>query len=193
MSATCHGCGTTLPPSKGPRAKKWCSERCRKAQYAGACIDCGGATDGSNGRGPNASVRCRACELDRVLIWTPEAIICAVREWADEHGGVPPTAIDWGHPYATDAQRAEFATGRWPWHTIVRRRFGSWNKGLIAAGFEPHLVLNRLPDVDEIVRLLQAGESTRAIAERYGVGREAVYMRLHNQGLRVSEVRRAAA
>lgn len=36
-------------------------DRQRKKQYAGECIDCGGPTDGSNGRG-NAPKRCAHCE-----------------------------------------------------------------------------------------------------------------------------------
>lgn len=26
----CEGCGTEIPPSKGPLARKWCSDTCRK-------------------------------------------------------------------------------------------------------------------------------------------------------------------
>lgn len=59
----CAGCAATLPPPKraGGRQQKWCSERCRKAQYAGVCVDCGAPTNGSNGRGERAAKRCKSC------------------------------------------------------------------------------------------------------------------------------------
>lgn len=36
----CVTCGAPLDPSTGP-PRKFCSERCRKAQYAEPCVDCG--------------------------------------------------------------------------------------------------------------------------------------------------------
>jgi hypothetical protein len=65
--ATCQGCGVALPAQQYVgRHRKWCSERCRKATlYAGRCIDCGGPTNGSNGRGPHAPVRCGDCNTRR--------------------------------------------------------------------------------------------------------------------------------
>lgn len=58
----CLGCGTAIAqPDYG--ARKWCSDRCRKTQYAGACIDCDATLNGSDGRGPNASKRCPSCQL----------------------------------------------------------------------------------------------------------------------------------
>lgn len=42
-------CGNELPPS----GRKWCSERCRKTQYRGGCMDCGGPTSGA--------ARCKSC------------------------------------------------------------------------------------------------------------------------------------
>lgn len=59
--STCQGCGAELLPSGGNRPRKWCSERCRRRTlYAGTCIDCGGPTDGSNGRA-RAPERCAGC------------------------------------------------------------------------------------------------------------------------------------
>ena len=56
---TCCGtCGTPLPPIKHG-ARKWCSERCRKEQYAKACSDCGTRIDGTT---PGKSKgRCHSC------------------------------------------------------------------------------------------------------------------------------------
>lgn len=39
--------------------RKWCSEPCRKSQYASVCVDCGAPTSGSDGR--RAEPRCRSC------------------------------------------------------------------------------------------------------------------------------------
>jgi hypothetical protein len=57
----CQACGKPLPPDKTNRPRKWCSDRCRKTQYAMPCVDCGTATNGSWGRGPRAPQRCHAC------------------------------------------------------------------------------------------------------------------------------------
>jgi hypothetical protein len=50
--SVCHGCDAQLPPTApGGRPRKWCSERCRKSQYAGVCEACGSPRrDGSAGR-----------------------------------------------------------------------------------------------------------------------------------------------
>ena len=39
--------------------RKWCSEPCRKSQYAGTCVGCGEPTNGSGGR--VAHPRCNTC------------------------------------------------------------------------------------------------------------------------------------
>lgn len=57
---TCAGCGTEIPPSKAGRPRKWCSEKCRKAQYSGTCERCGKPTNGYAGPGL-ASSRCIDC------------------------------------------------------------------------------------------------------------------------------------
>lgn len=47
--SVCHGCGGPLAPSKAPgRPRKWCSERCRKAQYDQQCVHCGGRASGTD-------------------------------------------------------------------------------------------------------------------------------------------------
>ena len=59
----CAGCGEMFPvrKKKALNRAKWCSERCRKAQYSSPCVDCGAPTNGSDGRGPNAAKRCQKC------------------------------------------------------------------------------------------------------------------------------------
>lgn len=50
LDGACAGCGAPLAPSEG-RPRKWCSERCRKAQYSVPCEDCGAPVNGNDGRG----------------------------------------------------------------------------------------------------------------------------------------------
>lgn len=59
----CATCGTAILNAKGRR--RFCSERCRKAQYAGTCTDCGNPTSGSEGR--RAEPRCPSCAMRRAL------------------------------------------------------------------------------------------------------------------------------
>lgn len=56
----CGTCGTSLlPPSKPGPPRKWCSERCRKEQYAKACSGCGTRISGCD---PGKSKgRCVSC------------------------------------------------------------------------------------------------------------------------------------
>lgn len=54
--------------------------------------------------------------------WTREEIIEAIRGWAAEHGK-PPSADDWRQ-----------STEEHPTQMTVRNHFGSWSKGIIAAG-----------------------------------------------------------
>lgn len=130
--------------NRGPgREREWCSERCRKAQYAGTCVDCGAPTSGSEGR--RAEPRCPPCTaikngLERT-VWTRETIIAAIRDWATKYGE-PPGAFDW-QPWSARnvihdelrARRFEDAGGRWPSITAVCGVFGSWNAAIEAAGF----------------------------------------------------------
>jgi len=59
---SCRGCGIPIEqPGRGAR-RIWCSERCRKAQYQGACEACGAPTHGGDGRsGPKVSTLCFSC------------------------------------------------------------------------------------------------------------------------------------
>lgn len=131
----CQGCETLLPPSNGPRARKWCSDSCRKRTlYSGTCVDCGGATDPSNGRA-NAATRCRNCHNAYRTKWTPEAIVDAIRRWNDAHGR-PPGAREWNTTLARKAG-LPFRGHEYPGTDTVQTAFGSWNAAIEAAGFEP--------------------------------------------------------
>jgi hypothetical protein len=62
------------------------------------------------------------------VVWTAEQIVAAIRRWAAEHGGRPPTYEQWeqGDPRS-----------RRPTSLTVRNRFGSWAEGIRAAGYSP--------------------------------------------------------
>jgi hypothetical protein len=68
--------------------------------------------------------RSRPSSPVRGAVWSPDDVIAAIRRWADEHGGVPPTNGQWvkkvdGYPSSSTCQD----------------RFGSWSKAIEAAGF----------------------------------------------------------
>lgn len=120
-------------------------QRARRARYRGICIDCGAATDGSNGYG-KASQRCGSCrrvyegsEEARLAktIWTRDLILARIREWAEIHGE-PPRLGDWGtrpDRYPAEHERFLAADGYWPWFSQVYRQFDSMAAACEAAGF----------------------------------------------------------
>lgn len=136
----------------------------RKERYAGTCTECGAKTSYTVG---GYSELCLPCANDARLVWTTDAIICAIQEWADDHGGIPPTATQWRAPGAR--------RGVYPCLTRVQGRFGSWNAAIVAAGFEPHpagpvggYTALTMAQRRECVRRYSAGESSTAIASDLG-------------------------
>jgi len=147
--SVCDGCGAELPPPRNPGPpRRWCSGRCRKKTlYSRPCVDCGAPLNGNAGNGPSAPTRCPACSNvvsgTARKVWTREAILMAIRDWALEYGE-PPSMPDWDpwrarHRLGDDgrARRFEAADGRWPNFTVPVLEFGSWNAAIAAAGFEP--------------------------------------------------------
>lgn len=59
--------------------------------------------------------------------WTAKRAVQAIYEFRFAHGRLP-TRRDWEHP---------FRDRRYPHTSTVKRIFGSWNLGLIAAGYTP--------------------------------------------------------
>ena len=170
----CQGCGGELPPPKkfGKR-RKWCSEACRKAQYAGVCEVCGGPTDGTTPSRGVARV-CRSCHE-----WPEEAIIDAIRRWYEERG-LQPTCADW---------RA--ASAEHPSATCVRKRIG-WNEALLRAGLV--LQRDRRPETQEwIEEQLRAGVPTREIADTLGTTPQNIHERMRYRGTTVKAVRNGVA
>jgi hypothetical protein len=137
----CQACGGPLPTSHGNR--KFCSERCRREQYCGACIDCGARTNRHNGsrhNGPTgAAERCIPCanrhaiEIGRadmrrahenrlrvVEMWAGGLSmrdIAAVMGWSAHHLGVEMhrmRKLGYDLPHRrTPEQRARIREGRW--------------------------------------------------------------------------------
>lgn len=169
----CRGCGVLVDQPPRSRTVMWCSNSCRKkACYAGTCEECGGPTDGSNGP-DKASKRCVHC-----IVWTRGAVIAALNAWADSNGGIPPTCTD----------QREAPTGVIPSPIAVKRLFGSWNEGLLAAGFE--LKTDRRPETAAaILRAVREGEHTRHIAQRLGCTTANIHQRLKHLGTSVSAER----
>jgi hypothetical protein len=59
----CRGCDADLTGTHGRRV--WCSERCRKAAYGQACVDCGTRTIFGAEHARKPEPRCAACEIAR--------------------------------------------------------------------------------------------------------------------------------
>jgi Homing endonuclease associated repeat len=94
---------------------------------AGSCRDCGTAVITSD--------RCPLCALRRANRphWKREEVIRALLTWVREEGGVP-TTRDWT-PTADRTRKWAREYPRWPSYETVKTLFGSWRRGLAAAGF----------------------------------------------------------
>lgn len=131
----CRGCRSLLHVHSGSR-RQWCSERCRKATlYAGTCEFCGGPTSGTNGRAAAAKV-CRNCAE-----WPPPRIIEAIKRWAEDHGGVPPTRKDWqtsavDHPAASTVYKRIGWNNALSWAGFNDRHFVTWTDAAIIAAIQ---------------------------------------------------------
>jgi hypothetical protein len=115
----------------------------RKSRYAGVCVDCGAPTSGGEGR--RDEPRCHPCSARKSgverTVWTREILIDRMREWAELYGE-PPAIPDWNpwdaRAMGDEARARRFETSdRWPTYMTVIRAFGSWNGGIVAAGFTP--------------------------------------------------------
>lgn len=138
----CDGCGGPLAANVAPGpARRWCSERCRKATlYGGRCTICGDPTDGSQGPA-RAEACCRRCyetvsnEITRWrLLLEAERWRVLTTRW--------PLASDWnlhsnrGELYGL-LERYHRLTGPWPHPATVARSFGSWAQFHATLGHEP--------------------------------------------------------
>jgi transposase-like protein len=150
--------------------------RARKASYSVPCVDCGAPTDGSGGRKVTRT-RCSTCWTryrHENRVWTQEAIVIAVREFARLYG-TPPAATDWNVGAANDLQRERFYEDDcWPHSSVVTREFGTWNIAIRAAGFEPNHIGHYGRDGEnaalcqEIRERYEDGESAARLAREFG-------------------------
>ena len=110
-----------------------------------ACPDCGSV----HRRRPGSNGYCQRCEyvaLRRALYidlygepyWTRERIIAAIQRW-EKRTGKPPVVRDWrrSNGVGHGGHMKVGKRGSRPCVATVQREFGSWNAGLIAAGYEP--------------------------------------------------------
>jgi transposase len=167
-------------------------ERERKARYYGTCEECGAQTSYRTG---GCAELCRSCAVDERTIWTADAIVYAIQEFADESGGIPPTATEWNFTLA----KARGLAGperdlRWPLTQTVVNRFGTWNAAIAAAGFEPRSVGHYGRDgedpavIDETIALYRSGMELRQVAAHMDCSYETVRHRIARAGepLRIS-------
>lgn len=113
--------------------------------------------------------------------WTDEAILRALRAWAEEMGR-PPRRQEWTGERPGDAPPGQRKWMRehpyWPSSSCVADHFGSWTKALHAAG-----LIKRAFDPDDSVggrvetawRMRDRGYAVAAIADRLSVSRSTVH------------------
>lgn len=119
--------------------------------------------------------------------WSKEIVVEKIREWAELYGE-PPTATEWNPGYAKAKGRPElvvtFLADDWPHSSTVQRIWGSWNKAIAAAGFEPmgpedgsRRRLRPQPEYSERWPQWHGWEMTRIFRERAGLTQAEVYRR----------------
>lgn len=137
----------------------------RKEKYCGKCANCGARISYGGARG-----LCAPCASDEDKIWTRDAIILALQEWAAEHGEAPRARVWLTTP--CNATR--------PPVTAIQREFGSWNAGLEAAGLQTrHAGHYGRPGesvqcCEEIAQRYMAGESMDELAHAYGCSKTTI-------------------
>jgi hypothetical protein len=146
-----------------------CGEKlvARKNGYRRPCPNCGTLMDGSNGNGPNAARVCATCAPDAYRVWTREAVIQAMHDFAALVQR-PPYATDWEPAMALahgwpDVAARFWANDQWPHTATVQQLFGSWSNGLVAAGFPRKGRGERSGLLRRIRLVLEDGQPRRAI------------------------------
>ncbi len=113
--------------------------------------------------------------------WSDEAILRALRQWAEEMGE-PPRRQDWSgeRPHHAPAGQRKWMREHpyWPSSSCVANHFGSWGKALRAAGLlkRAHEFEDRVAErIQTACRLRARGHRIRAIAEDLGVSVSTVH------------------
>lgn len=149
----------------------------RRESYRGRCERCGKPTDGSGGNARH-SKHCYKC--DHIVKhenrrWTKDAIILAIRRWADEHAGIPPIVTDW-----------KFNRPAWaPSQRQVQREWVTWNKAIEAAGFQPTALRRQhsQSEKDTVLELYRSNKSAVQIESITGVNRTTVSLWVKQAGI----------
>lgn len=139
----------------------------------------------------------------RRAVWTREAIIEAIQDWAAKHDGQPPSATEWNpsdcrYSAELSAARAgawlervaDFEGGEYPWTGTVVKKFARWNDAIKEAGFTPRraTILNgtyerkgprRRTSLSALRKSIDAIDKASGEARRralYGLARQALRM-----------------
>jgi hypothetical protein len=157
--------------------------RARKGSYRGVCAECGGPTDGSNGRGRKAPKLCANC----VTYWTPERVIAAIQAWAERYGE-PPRYLEWGK-VGPDRSHPANTTAAGPFG-------GSFAAAIEAAGLEPHRRRDAHrfdgADWDAICARIRSGEDVDDIALEFGSTGPTLRWALRWRGYSMKAIREGA-
>lgn len=114
-------------------------QRARRERYRHPCPSCGEPMDGSGGLAARPP-RCRRC-TNAARSWSRAAIVAAIQRFVSRYGQVP-AATDFA-PSAARRRGHEWRAARfyrdgdYPAADTVQRAFGSWNAGILAAGYAP--------------------------------------------------------
>ena len=139
----CQGCGIELPAANGPGPpRKWCSNRCRVAQYGGVCKDCGAPTNGNGGPGKAPDYCIHHAARHAIGVWDKETVVGAIQDFARRFGRSPcpadfNIAMARGLRHHWRIERYQAARGAWPSASSVQNVFSSWSAAIEAAGFAP--------------------------------------------------------
>lgn len=128
----------------------------RKAKVGGSCAKCGARLVNS-GQQIRPGAMCQACRRETENARGKARIIAEMQRWERLYGA-PPAAYEWRlamvynrqRRYAEGTANGRFADatvaeiekrhredGPWPSTNAAQHLFGSWNKAIEAAGFEP--------------------------------------------------------
>lgn len=113
--------------------------RARRLRNARPCVDRGRLVN-LDGRVTNPAERCVPCSVALRKVWTRDAIVAAIRLWADRHDGQPPRVVDFCPSPSMVANARGPVMPRnydYPHSSCVAREFGSWNAAITAAGYRP--------------------------------------------------------
>jgi hypothetical protein len=143
-------------------------QRQRRRRNQGTCAGCGRPTSGSGGP-KRAPKRCRSCAAEQRRSWSEQAVLEAIRDWAELMGS-PPTLADWSPAHAPagheGAARYRSEPGSWPSASTVAARFASLQAAVEAAGLRPVRARGNGPP--SRWNLQAIAEAMRAYAARTG-------------------------